>query len=145
MELDTKYEKKLPPDHPFSRMPPKTATKTKTTAPSGQPFPDFVRPHPDECIAATKLLGQLHGFPERAQLQAGAGTILEAIDGSKMSVLDSLIRTILSQVGTARTVVADLICTYCHMSYVMCVYVQYMIIDHILYIYIIPKSTGYHT
>lgn len=56
--------------------------KVKVEDPEG-PYPDFARPHPEECVLATELLGELHGIPTRGE--------------NTMPVLDSLVRTILSQ------------------------------------------------
>jgi endonuclease-3 len=47
------------------------------------PFPSFARPFPEECFAATIALAKLHGLPSR--------------ENDIKPVLDSLIRTILSQ------------------------------------------------
>ena len=50
---------------------------------SKSPFPDFVRPSDDEILLVVSLLGNLHGMPT-------PGTNI-------MPVLDSIVRTILSQ------------------------------------------------
>ena len=47
------------------------------------PYPDYTRPSPLECNVAVSLLGELHGTPTPGE--------------HTMSVLDSLVRTILSQ------------------------------------------------
>ncbi|KAK9814172.1 hypothetical protein WJX72_001606 [[Myrmecia] bisecta] len=67
----------------------------------GGPFPNHVRPYPEECQAARDGLAALHGEPSRWQLgethwEAGEG---EGCDAKPLqaSVLDSLVRTILSQ------------------------------------------------
>lgn len=63
---------------------------------SGQsPFPDFLHPTPEECKLAHRILSKLHGKRERPkevvanQDRAGCG--------DSPSVLDALVRTILSQ------------------------------------------------
>ena len=56
--------------------------KVKEEDPEG-PYPELERPRPEECILATQLLGELHGIPTRGD--------------TTMPVLDSLVRTILSQ------------------------------------------------
>ena len=56
--------------------------KVKVEDPEG-PYPDFSRPSPVESRLAVSLLGELHGTPTRGEIT--------------MPVLDSLVRTILSQ------------------------------------------------
>ena len=58
----------------------KTATKSDLVS---SPFPEFQRPSNKECEKAVKLLSALHGTPERGEIT--------------MPILDSLVRTILSQ------------------------------------------------
>ena len=53
------------------------------------PYPDFTRPYPCEVATVVAALSAVHGVPERSELT--------------MSVLDSLIRTILSQNTTDKT------------------------------------------
>ncbi|EIE21580.1 DNA glycosylase, partial [Coccomyxa subellipsoidea C-169] len=64
------------------------------------PFPDFVRPTAEECRAARDALALLHGEP-RQHKPIDAGTAAAAADSlhthSQQTVLDSLVRTILSQ------------------------------------------------
>ena len=48
-----------------------------------EPFPEFSRPSPSECALAVQVLGDLHGTPTPGK--------------QTMGVLDSLVRTILSQ------------------------------------------------
>ena len=54
-----------------------------------EPFPEFIRPSHDECAYAVDALSSLHGLPLK--------------DEVKMTVLDSLVRTILSQNTTDKT------------------------------------------
>ncbi|KAK1994787.1 base excision DNA repair protein [Colletotrichum falcatum] len=59
------------------------------------PFPDFAHPTPDECRLAHRILADLHGKRERpAEVKASA---TRAGCGDSPSVLDALVRTILSQ------------------------------------------------
>ena len=59
------------------------------------PFPDFLHPTPEECKLAHKILQQLHGAKIRPE------TVVASADragcGDSPSVLDALVRTILSQ------------------------------------------------
>lgn len=65
-------------------MPPKkTSLKSKRTKDDDEPFPEFARPSPTECALAVQVLGDLHGTPTPGK--------------QTMGVLDSLVRTILSQ------------------------------------------------
>jgi endonuclease III len=63
------------------------------------PFPDFPRPRPDECKLAYRVLASLHGEPERptADRALTVAPALRAGCGDSPSVLDALVRTILSQ------------------------------------------------
>lgn len=62
---------------------------------TNSPFPNFPRPTPDECHIAHNILTQLHGPRERPKdVKASATT---AGCGDSPSVLDALVRTILSQ------------------------------------------------
>ncbi|KAK2041999.1 base excision DNA repair protein [Colletotrichum somersetense] len=59
------------------------------------PFPDFAHPTPDECRLAHRILAELHGKRERpAEVKASS---TRAGCGDSPSVLDALVRTILSQ------------------------------------------------
>ncbi|KAK1977947.1 base excision DNA repair protein [Colletotrichum cereale] len=59
------------------------------------PFPDFAHPTPDECRLAHCILAKLHGKRERpAEVKAST---TRAGCGDSPSVLDALVRTILSQ------------------------------------------------
>ncbi|KAF4780269.1 base excision DNA repair protein [Colletotrichum scovillei] len=59
------------------------------------PFPDFPHPTPDECKLAHRILAKLHGKRERpAEVKASS---TRAGCGDSPSVLDALVRTILSQ------------------------------------------------
>ena len=66
------------PEAPVSGASPKNA----------DPFPDFARPTAAECLAAVEALQRLHGRVKRSEGR---------------SVLDSLVRTILSQNTTDKT------------------------------------------
>lgn len=62
---------------------------------NGSPFPDFPRPSPDECRLAHRILQSLHGARARpAEVVAPAD---RAGCGDSPSVLDALVRTVLSQ------------------------------------------------
>ncbi|KAJ0119062.1 base excision dna repair protein [Diaporthe amygdali] len=62
---------------------------------NSSPFPDFAHPTPEECKLAHKILASLHGERKRpAQLVAPSS---RAGCGDSPSVLDALVRTILSQ------------------------------------------------
>jgi len=72
-------------------------TLLKITASETSPYPQQERPTPYEVLYARDLLAALHGEPEREKLEgnrSGQGTLLEK---RARSVLDSLVRTILSQ------------------------------------------------
>ncbi|WYZ38288.1 hypothetical protein EsH8_III_000202 [Colletotrichum jinshuiense] len=59
------------------------------------PFPDFPHPTPDECRLAHRILADLHGERKRpAEVKASS---TRAGCGDSPSVLDALVRTILSQ------------------------------------------------
>ncbi|KAK7744444.1 hypothetical protein SLS53_003328 [Cytospora paraplurivora] len=62
---------------------------------NSSPFPDFAHPTPDECKLAHRILSSLHGVRTRP------GTIVAPTSragcGDSPSVLDALVRTILSQ------------------------------------------------
>lgn len=63
------------------------------------PYPDFVRPRPEECKLAHKVLASLHGERKRPE-DIGLATTAPASRagcGDSASVLDALVRTILSQ------------------------------------------------
>ncbi|KAI1193361.1 DNA glycosylase [Nemania serpens] len=59
------------------------------------PYPDFPRPSPDECKLAHAILTSLHGARSRPQEVAAPTT--RSGCGDSASVLDALVRTILSQ------------------------------------------------
>ena len=62
---------------------PKHKESTSDSAVNSSPYPTFSRPTPEECSTVVRLLSDLHGEPTK-----GSQT---------MPVLDSLVRTILSQ------------------------------------------------
>ena len=59
------------------------------------PFPDFARPTPAECKLAHRILASLHGARTRPKQVVASTT--RAGCGDSPSVLDALVRTILSQ------------------------------------------------
>lgn len=59
------------------------------------PFPDFAHPTPEECKLAHKILVQMHGARTRPKEVVASTT--RAGCGDSPSVLDALVRTILSQ------------------------------------------------
>ncbi|KYK57145.1 base excision DNA repair protein [Drechmeria coniospora] len=59
------------------------------------PFPDFTRPTSDECVVAHRILAALHG--DRPRPDKVIASTVTAGCGASPSVLDALIRTILSQ------------------------------------------------
>lgn len=70
---------------------------SKITSHETSPYPQLDRPSPLEALYARDLLADLHGEPDRDELEencSGKGTLLEK---RARSVLDSLVRTILSQ------------------------------------------------
>mgnify|MGYP005989885371 CR=1 FL=1 len=69
-------------------------TKAKATL-TGSPFPNFAHPTPQECSAVHKTLAHLHGERQRPS-KVVAPTNLAGC-GNSPSVLDALVRTILSQ------------------------------------------------
>ena len=92
--LDAKYEKSQtkrskPADLQMKKLKAYTATAGQS------PFPDFHHPTPAEAKLAHRILSSLHGSRTRpAELKASAS---RAGCGDSPSVLDALVRTILSQ------------------------------------------------
>lgn len=62
---------------------------------NGSPYPDFARPTPEECKLAHKILASIHG--ERKRPDTLVAPTSRAGCGDSPSVLDALVRTILSQ------------------------------------------------
>ncbi|KAJ9131350.1 Base excision DNA repair protein [Pleurostoma richardsiae] len=62
---------------------------------ASSPFPDFLRPTPAECKLALRILSSLHGTRNRPATVTASTT--RAGCGDSPSVVDSLVRTILSQ------------------------------------------------
>lgn len=62
---------------------------------NSSPFPDFARPTPDECKLAHRILASLHGARTRPDEVVAPSH--RAGCGDSPSVLDALVRTILSQ------------------------------------------------
>lgn len=69
--------------------------KAYTQFANSSPFPDFAHPTPDECKLAHKILASLHG--ERKRPDTVVAPTSRAGCGDSPSVLDALVRTILSQ------------------------------------------------
>ncbi|KXJ87005.1 DNA glycosylase [Microdochium bolleyi] len=61
------------------------------------PFPDFARPTAEECKLAHKILVSIHGARERTKQEDLQAPANRAGCGDSPSVLDALVRTILSQ------------------------------------------------
>jgi len=61
------------------------------------PFPDFARPTAEECKLAHKILASIHGPRERVKQEDLKAPTGRAGCGDSPSVLDALVRTILSQ------------------------------------------------
>jgi endonuclease III len=59
------------------------------------PFPTFLRPTPEECVLAHRILADLHG--DRVRPEVVKAPRDSAGCGNSASVLDALVRTILSQ------------------------------------------------
>lgn len=62
---------------------------------TGTPFPDFARPTPKDCHKAHDILTSLHGERKRPEKVVASRTVAGC--GDSPSVLDALVRTILSQ------------------------------------------------
>lgn len=62
---------------------------------NSSPFPDFAHPTPEECKLAHRILSSLHG--ERKRPETVVAPSSRAGCGDSPSVLDALVRTILSQ------------------------------------------------
>lgn len=65
------------------------------------PFPGFSRPHPEECRSVTRVLMDLHGDPSRDWQSEDEDRL--QVEVERVSVLDSLVGTILSQNTTDKT------------------------------------------
>lgn len=102
--------KKIKREEASTPSPDKSSTKKKTSTPAGlkdkklkayaayanaSPFPDFAHPTPQECKLAHKILAKLHG--ERKRPDKIVAPSNRAGCGDSPSVLDALVRTILSQ------------------------------------------------
>ncbi|KAI0184012.1 base excision DNA repair protein [Xylaria flabelliformis] len=73
----------------------KLKSYTQFAAARQSPYPDFPRPLPEECKLAHRILASLHG--ERKRPEAVKAPTSRAGCGDSASVLDALVRTILSQ------------------------------------------------
>ncbi|KAL7942812.1 DNA glycosylase [Trichoderma barbatum] len=86
---------------PASKSPTKAAIlqarklKSFTTHSQASPFPNFPHPTPEECSLAHRILTPLHGERKRPTAIIAPNTVAGC--GNSPSVLDALIRTILSQ------------------------------------------------
>ena len=65
------------------------------------PFPGFSRPHQEECRSVTRVLMDLHGDPSRDWQSEDEDRL--QVEVERVSVLDSLVGTILSQNTTDKT------------------------------------------
>lgn len=65
------------------------------------PFPDFARPYEEECRSVTRALVDTHGDPQDVELIHGEDRL--QVEVERVSVLDSLVGTILSQNTTDKT------------------------------------------
>ncbi|BDA44814.1 Putative DNA glycosylase At3g47830 [Coccomyxa sp. Obi] len=84
---------------------PKVEVKGVSITPES-PFPGHMRPTPEECRAARDALAALHGEPGRhklAELEEKTAAADSLHTHSQQTVLDSLVRTILSQNTTDAT------------------------------------------
>ena len=73
---------------------------TSDAAPPATPWPHWAAPEPADCEAATAALAALHGLPtkpKKAAAAAAGGAGAPPAPSHEQSVLDSLVRTILSQ------------------------------------------------
>ncbi|TQV95585.1 hypothetical protein V2A60_000768 [Cordyceps javanica] len=82
--------KPSPPPPAKSRRKSKQTQHITTT-----PFPDFARPTPEDCVLAHDILTALHGARTRPAKVVASSTAAGC--GDSPSVLDALVRTILSQ------------------------------------------------
>ena len=71
--------------------------KAYTQFANASPFPDFARPTPDECKLAHRILASLHGEKTRPSEPITKAPANRAGCGDAPSVLDALVRTVLSQ------------------------------------------------
>ncbi|KAK7920031.1 hypothetical protein PG985_008053 [Apiospora marii] len=71
--------------------------KAYTQFANASPFPDFARPTPDECKLAHRILASLHGNRTRPSEPITTAPANRAGCGDAPSVLDALVRTVLSQ------------------------------------------------
>lgn len=93
VKMECKDEKKIKLEPKLEHVPMKEGKK-KTKAEcikglGGSPFPEFNRPHIEECLQVVQTLTALHGVKET--------------QNSIRPVLDALVRTILSQNTTDKT------------------------------------------
>ncbi|KAK8040072.1 hypothetical protein PG993_008483 [Apiospora rasikravindrae] len=71
--------------------------KSYTQFANASPFPDYAHPTPDECKLAHRILASLHGEKKRPTEPLTKAPANRAGCGDAPSVLDALVRTVLSQ------------------------------------------------
>ncbi|KAJ9623311.1 hypothetical protein H2204_011217 [Knufia peltigerae] len=96
---DTSYTDPPPKQTPSKKSPGKDLQEKKLKAyaqfASQSPFPDFHHPTPEECKVAHRILASIHG--PRVRPKEVVASTTRAGCGDSPSVLDALVRTILSQ------------------------------------------------
>ncbi|KAK6367429.1 uncharacterized protein PV06_06709 [Exophiala oligosperma] len=96
---DTSYTDPPPKQTPSKKSPGKDLQEKKLKAyaqfASQSPFPDFQHPTPEECKVAHRILASIHG--PRVRPKEVVASTTRAGCGDSPSVLDALVRTILSQ------------------------------------------------
>lgn len=108
ISYDTKPESKRIKDESSTLPPVSDDIKSTTTLSSKKllsytkhahqsPFPDFRHPTPEDCALALRILTSLHGPRHRPEPSALKAPTDRAGCGNSPSVLDALVRTILSQ------------------------------------------------
>lgn len=97
--VKTEDEKSAPKPSPSKKGNPSDLREKKLKAyaqyANSSPFPDFAHPTPDECKLAHRILASLHGERNRPEKLVAPSS--RAGCGDSPSVLDALVRTILSQ------------------------------------------------
>lgn len=97
--IKTEDEKPTPKPSPSKKRNPSDLREKKLKAyaqyANSSPFPDFAHPTPEECKLAHRILASIHGEYVRPEKLVAPSS--RAGCGDSPSVLDSLVRTILSQ------------------------------------------------
>ncbi|MBE3045812.1 hypothetical protein IMZ48_25365 [Candidatus Bathyarchaeota archaeon] len=93
--LDESLERLLPSLNPMPGSPRTKKLKNYTQLATGSPFPEFLHPTPEEARHVHRILASLHGARLRPE-ETKAPTARSGC-GDSPSVLDALVRTILSQ------------------------------------------------